>query len=59
MTAASSSDFVQFSIRLPRKTHAALEALAKRELSSMNREVNIAVNAHIDARKALLKGAAK
>lgn len=42
---------VEFSVRLPKAMHAQLAAVAKREYSSLNREVTIAVRAHLDADK--------
>jgi predicted DNA-binding protein len=46
---ASTSEYVEFSIRVPRPMHRRLEALAKRELSTKSREVLIAIRAHLDA----------
>lgn len=48
---ATNSDCVEFSIRLPKPMHTNLKALAKRELSSLNREATIAIRAHLDAAK--------
>lgn len=42
---------VEFSVRLPAPMHRQLRALADRELSTLNREVLIAVRAHLDAAK--------
>jgi hypothetical protein len=47
----SASEFESFTVRLPRAVARQLREIAKRELSSLNREVNIAVRAHIDASK--------
>jgi len=42
---------VEFSVRLPKEMHRQLTAVAKREYSSLNREITIAVRAHLDADK--------
>ena len=42
---------VEFSVRLPKEMHRQLVAVAKREYSTLNREVKIAVRAHLDADK--------
>lgn len=42
-------EVVALSVRIPHAAHRALKALAARELSSVNREVNIAIRAHLDA----------
>jgi predicted DNA-binding protein len=46
---ASTSEYVEFSIRVPRAMNGRLERLAKRELSTKNREVLIAIRSHLDA----------
>jgi predicted HicB family RNase H-like nuclease len=38
-----------FSVRVPATLYKRLSAVAKRELSSLNRETNIAIRAHLDA----------
>ena len=43
---------VEFSVRLPAAMHKELKRLAGREFSSLNREITIAVRAHLDADKA-------
>lgn len=45
----SSVGFESFSVRLPKPVAKRLRKLAERELSSLNREVNIAIRAHLDA----------
>ena len=45
------SQSIEFSIRLPKVMHKALRQLADREFSTLNREVMIAVRAHLDADK--------
>jgi predicted HicB family RNase H-like nuclease len=40
---------VHFTVRMPAAEHAKLVKLAERELSSLNREITIAVRAHLDA----------
>ena len=50
----------QYSVRMAPAYHRALAALARRQGTSINHEVNIAIRAHLDANKdgaALLKGA--
>jgi len=47
----SSTETVSFTARMPRALVDALDKLAKRELSSRNRELLIAVRSHIDADK--------
>lgn len=47
----SNDELVEFSVRLPKGMHKQLAAVAKREFSSLNREVTIAVRAHLDADK--------
>lgn len=42
-------EVVEFSVRMPAPMHAKLAKLAKRELSSLNREVLIAVRTHLHA----------
>ena len=38
-----------FTVRVAKPVAKRLRALAKRELSSLNREVNIAIRSHLDA----------
>lgn len=45
----SVTEFDSFTIRLPKTLSAKLRKIAERELSSLNREVNIAIRAHVDA----------
>jgi metal-responsive CopG/Arc/MetJ family transcriptional regulator len=45
----SPTETVSFTARMPRTLVDALDKLAKRELSSRNRELLIAVRSHIDA----------
>lgn len=46
-----SDEVVSFTVRLPLAAYERLAVLAKREFSSLNREVNIAVRAHLDVDK--------
>lgn len=45
----SATEFESFTVRIPKPTAKRLRAVAKSELSSLNREVNIAIRAHLDA----------
>jgi hypothetical protein len=45
----SETKFETFSVRVPEGVAKRLRKVAKRELSSLNREVNIAIRAHLDA----------
>lgn len=45
----SVTGFESFTVRVPKATAKRLRAVAKREFSSLNREVNIAIRAHLDA----------
>jgi metal-responsive CopG/Arc/MetJ family transcriptional regulator len=47
----SATESVSYTVRMPRKLVEELDRLAKRELSSRNRELQIAARAHIDASK--------
>lgn len=47
----SAAETVAFTVRLPKPLHEALQALAERERSSINREVFVACRAHVDADK--------
>jgi metal-responsive CopG/Arc/MetJ family transcriptional regulator len=42
---------MSYTVRMPRKLVEELDRLAKRELSSRNRELQIAARTHIDASK--------
>lgn len=42
-------EFQSFTVRVPAPTYKRLSQVAKRELSSLNREANIAIRAHLDA----------
>jgi hypothetical protein len=46
---SSARDTVEFSVRMPKPTHTKLKRLAERELSTLNREILVAVRAHLDA----------
>lgn len=45
----SSTEIVAFTARMPKVLVDALDKIAKRELSSRNRELLIAVRSHVDA----------
>lgn len=45
----STNEFDSFTIRLPKPVAKRLRKVAERELSSLNREVNIAIRAHLNA----------
>ena len=45
----SVTEFEAFTIRVPKPVAKRLRKVAERELSSLNREVNIAIRAHLDA----------
>ena len=45
----STTETVSFTVRMPRKLVDELDKLARREISSRNRELQIAARAHIDA----------
>ena len=45
------ADFVARTIRLPATMNRELEKLARREFSSANREIIVAIRAHLDADK--------
>lgn len=45
----STQEFRQFTVRVPAKVYEQLSKLAEREISSLNREANIALRAHLDA----------
>jgi len=47
----SSTETVSFTCRMPRTLVDQLDRLAKREFSSRNRELQVAVRAHLDADK--------
>lgn len=47
----SSAETVTITVRVPRAAHRELSQVANRELSSVNREVNIAIRAHLDANR--------
>ena len=48
---STAPDFVARTVRLPRAMNLELERLARRELSSANREILVALRAHLDADK--------
>lgn len=45
----TTAEYESFTVRVPKPTAKRLRKLAEREMSSMNREVNIAIRAHLDA----------
>lgn len=45
----STQEFRNFTVRVPKDLYAKLAKLAEREYSSLNRETNIALRAHLDA----------
>lgn len=45
----SETEMESFTVRVAKPVAKRLRALAKRELSSLNREVNIAIRSHLDA----------
>lgn len=45
----ASVEYESFTVRLPKPVAKRLRKVAERELSSLNREVNIAIRAHLDA----------
>ena len=53
---APATRVVAFNVRMPEPMHRNLTQLAARELSSLNREVLIAVRAHLDADKQRRRG---
>ena len=46
---ASTTEYVERSVRVPRIAYRKLEQLARREMSTVTREINIAIRAHLDA----------
>lgn len=46
------AELVPLTIRIPRALYEETRALAKRELSSINREATLALRARVDAKKA-------
>jgi predicted transcriptional regulator len=45
----SQPEWESFTVRVPKPIGKRLRKLAERELSSLNREANIAIRAHLDA----------
>jgi len=45
----ATKEFQSFTVRVPGIVYERLSKLAERELSSLNREVNVAIRAHLDA----------
>jgi predicted HicB family RNase H-like nuclease len=49
MVGMSATGYDSFTVRVPKAVAKRLRKVAERELSSLNREVNIAIRAHLDA----------
>jgi predicted HicB family RNase H-like nuclease len=45
----ATQEWRSFTVRVPEKVYERLSKLAEREISSLNRETNIALRAHLDA----------